>query len=81
MLLDPSGRVYPPFVRTPEQRELWDSCTRVAMAAWERFEPGRPTNGFPLNLQGNRSHAFWERLSAYRAEAKLAARQGPIFGG
>jgi hypothetical protein len=48
MLLDPSGRVYPPFVERPEQRERWDCCTRIAVAAWERFEPGRPTGAWML---------------------------------
>jgi hypothetical protein len=49
MLLDPSGRVYPSFVQTPEQRERWDSCTRVAVATWQRFEPGPPTGTWMLH--------------------------------
>jgi len=48
MLVDPSGRVYPPFVQTTEQRKRWDSCTNVAMAAWEKFEPGPPTGTWML---------------------------------
>ena len=48
MLLDPSGRVYPLFVQTPEQRQRWDSCTKVAVAAWEKFEPGPPTGAWLL---------------------------------
>jgi hypothetical protein len=48
MPLDPSGRVRPAFVQTLEQRERWDSCTRVAVAAWERFEPGPPTGTWML---------------------------------
>ena len=48
MLLDPSGRVYPAFVQTPEQRRRWDSCTRVAVAAWEKYESGPPTGTWML---------------------------------
>ena len=48
MLLDPSGRVYPPFVQTPDQRQRWDRCTNVAVAAWEKFEPGPPTGTWML---------------------------------
>jgi hypothetical protein len=48
MLLDPTGRVYPSFVQTPEQRERWDSCTKAAVAAWEKFEPGPPTGTWML---------------------------------
>jgi hypothetical protein len=48
MLLDPSGHVYPRFVHKPEQRKRWDSCTRVAVAAWEKLEPGAPTGAWML---------------------------------
>lgn len=48
MLLDPSGRVCPPFVHTSGQRRRWESCTRLAVTARERFEPGQATRTWML---------------------------------
>ena len=37
--LDPAGFPYPPAIRTSEQRERWDICTKVALALWEKMAP------------------------------------------
>lgn len=37
--LDPAGFPYPPAIRTAEQIERWDICTKVALTVWERMAP------------------------------------------
>ena len=70
MLVDPSGRVYPPFVQTTEQRKRWDSCTNVAMAAWEKVR-ARTTHGDmdavhdQLALFQRRPHRYASRRRAF----------------
>jgi hypothetical protein len=44
--LDPAGLPYPPAIRTPEQKERWDICTKVALTLWEKMAPP----GTPLDV-------------------------------
>jgi hypothetical protein len=37
--LDPAGFPYPPAIGTPEERERWDICTKVALTLWEKMAP------------------------------------------
>ena len=37
--LDPAGFPYPGAIRTPEQRERWDICTKLALVVWEKMAP------------------------------------------
>lgn len=46
---------------------------------WEHEDELIATGSFPLNLQGNRTHSFWPKLSEIRAKAKAHARFMPVL--